>query len=255
MNRFRPCIDLHGGAVVQIVGSTLRDNEAPQTNFEALRPPEHFADLYRRDGLAGGHLIMLGPGNSEAAERALAAFPQGLQVGGGINPDNAAAWLEKGAQAVIATSHLFEDGHLRQDRLNELVAAVGAQHLVIDLSCGPDKDRYVVMTDRWQRRTDFAIDRTNLEFLAAHCDEFLIHATQVEGLQQGLDADLVDLLGQTCPIPATYAGGISGQEDIAALERLGQGKLDFTVGSALDLFGGTGLRYADLVAYNRARGS
>ncbi|NKB69829.1 MAG: phosphoribosylformimino-5-aminoimidazole carboxamide ribotide isomerase [Candidatus Latescibacteria bacterium] len=253
MNLFRPCIDLHAGAVKQIVGGTLRDGEPPQTNFEARFPPEHFAARYRRDGLTGGHVIMLGPGNTEAASRALAAFPQGLHVGGGINPDNAAAWLQKGAQAVIATSFLFADGRLRPERLDQLVAAVGKEHLVIDLSCGPEGDRYVVMTDRWQRRTDFAVDRANLEFLAGHCREFLIHATQMEGLQQGIDADLVALLGRDCPIPATYAGGISSRADIDALERLGQGKLDFTVGSALDLFGGTGLHYADMVAYNRHR--
>lgn len=249
--RFRPCIDLHGGRVKQIVGSSLRDGQTPQTNFTAEAPPRHFAALYRRDGLAGGHVIMLGPGNHDAAAEALAAFPDGLQIGGGIDADNAADWLARGAQRVIATSYAFADGRLHRDRLERLAAAVGPQRLVLDLSCAPADGRYWVMTDRWQRRTDFAVDAAGLELLAAYCTEFLIHATHVEGKQQGLDADLVRLLGEATPLPTTYAGGIRSWEDIETLRRHGQERLDFTVGSALDLFGGDGLRYQDLVAFNR----
>lgn len=245
--RFRPCIDLHHGVVKQIVGSTLRDDTDPTTNFEADKPAAYFADLYRQDGLYGGHVIMLGPDNEDAATRALAAFPNGLQIGGGITPDNGLLWLQRGAAGVIVTSYIFEDGRLRYDRLHEMVDAVGAEHLILDLSCGKRDDRYVAMTNRWQTYTDFEICRDNLARLATSCCEFLIHATTVEGKQRGIDADLVELLGDITPLPTTYAGGIRSMQDITMIQRLGQGHLDYTVGSALDIFGGQGLRYRDLV--------
>lgn len=248
--RFRPCIDLHQGQVKQIVGSTLRDGEKLQTNFVAEHPPAYFAERYRRDQLPGGHVIMLGPGNQEAASQALAAFPGGLQVGGGIDADNAPAWLDRGAAHVVVTSYAFRDGQLHRDSLARVVAAAGRERLVLDLSCGKRNGRYVVMTDRWQRATDFAIDADHLEFLAESCSEFLIHATDVEGKQQGVDSELIALLGDIVPIPTTYAGGVRSQADIDAIAQLGQGKLDFTVGSALDIFGGTGLCYENLVARN-----
>ncbi|MBI2505972.1 MAG: phosphoribosylformimino-5-aminoimidazole carboxamide ribotide isomerase [Candidatus Latescibacteria bacterium] len=249
--RFRPCIDLHQGRVKQIVGATLSDQGGLLTNFASDQPASRFADLYRRDGLGGGHLIMLGPGNEEAAAQALAAFPGGLQLGGGITADNGPRWLERGAAALIATSYVFGEGRLHQERLEALSRAVGREHLVLDLSCAPRQGRYFVATDRWQRLSDFAVDAANLELLAAHCAEFLVHAVEVEGRQQGIDTELVALLGQAAPLPTTYAGGIRGWEDIALLGQLGQGRLDFTVGSSLDLFGGQGLRYAELVAFNR----
>ena len=245
--RFRPCIDLHRGVVKQIVGSTLRDNTDPTTNFEADKPAAYYADLYRRDGLYGGHVIMLGPGNEDAATQALAAFPNGLQIGGGITPDNGRRWLQRGAAGVIVTSYIFEAGRLCNDRLHEMVEAVGAEHLILDLSCGRQGDRYVAMSNRWQTYTDFEISRDNLAQLAASCCEFLIHATTVEGKQQGIDADLVTLLGDITPLPTTYAGGIRSMQDITLIQQLGQGRLDYTVGSALDIFGGKGLRYRDLV--------
>ena len=248
--RFRPCIDLHQGQVKQIVGSTLRDSEKPQTNFVAEHTPAYSAGRYRRDQLPGGHVIMLGPGNQEAASQALAAFPGGLQVGGGIDADNAPAWLDRGAAHVVVTSYAFRDSQLHRDNLARVVAAAGRERLVLDLRCGKRNGRYVVMTDRWQRATDFAIDADHLEFLAESCSEFLIHATDVEGKQQGVDSELIALLGDIVPIPTTYAGGVRSQADIDAIAQLGQGKLDFTVGSALDIFGGTGLCYENMVARN-----
>ena len=248
--RFRPCIDLHNGVVKQIVGASLQDGADPQTNFTADQPASYFADRYRQDCLHGGHVIMLGPGNEAAAAAAVAAFPGGLQVGGGINPQNAAAWLQRGAAGVIVTSYLFHDGKLRRDRLQAMVDAVGPSHLILDLSCRQIDGRYVAMTDRWQTVTDLEINASTLADLAPSCCEFLIHATAVEGRQAGIDADLVALLGRITPLPVTYAGGIRSMADVEQVRELGQGRLDFTVGSALDLFGGTGLRYADLVALN-----
>jgi len=245
--RFRPCIDLHRGVVKQIVGSTLRDGAEPITNFAADKPAAYFANLYRQDGLSGGHVIMLGPDNEDAAARALAAFPHGLQIGGGMTPVNGPLWLRRGAAGVIVTSYIFADGQLRHDRLQQMVNAVGAEHLILDLSCGRQDGRYVAMSNRWQTYTDFEISRDNLALLAASCHEFLIHATTVEGKQQGIDADLVALLGDIAPVPTTYAGGIRSMQDIALIQQLGQGRLDYTVGSALDIFGGQGLRYRDLV--------
>ena len=249
--RFRPCIDLHNGVVKQIVGASLQDGADPQTNFTADQPASYFADRYRQDGLHGGHVIMLGPGNETAATAAVTAFPGGLQVGGGINPQNAAAWLQRGAAGVIVTSYVFQEGKLRRDRLQDMVDAVGASRLILDLSCRKIDGRYVAMTDRWQTATDLEINASTLADLAPNCCEFLIHATAVEGRQAGIDAELVALLGRIAPLPVTYAGGIRSMADVEQIRELGQGQLDFTVGSALDLFGGTGLRYADLVALNR----
>lgn len=247
--RFRPCIDLHEGRVKQIVGTSLRDGSTPQTHFVAPQPPAYFAARYCRDQLLGGHVIMLGPGNEDAAAQALAAFPGGLQVGGGIRPHTAAAWLSRGAAHVIVTSYVFSDGQLHRDRLAQMVAAVGRDRLVLDLSCSKRAGRYVVMTNRWQKATDFALSADHLALLAESCREFLIHATGVEGKQQGVDAELVALLGEIAPIPTTYAGGVCSTADVEIIERLGQGKLDFTVGAALDIFGGTGLRYEDMLTY------
>jgi phosphoribosylformimino-5-aminoimidazole carboxamide ribotide isomerase len=247
--RFRPCIDLRGGLVVQIVGETLEAGGGPETNFQTDAPASEYAERFRRDGLHGGHVIMLGPGNEEAAAGALAAFPGGLQIGGGIGPSNAAKWIERGASAVIATSYVFENGSLSRSRLDELVGAVGADRLVLDLSCAPHDGRYFVMADRWQTRTDLEVTPDTLGSLAGSCTEFLIHAVQVEGKQSGPDPALIQVLADSPPRPITYAGGIRSAEDIELIDRAGGGRLDFTVGSALDLFGGTRLRYDDLVRY------
>ena len=246
--RFRPCIDLHGGVVKQIVGATLSDGpaDAPETNFRSEKPAEWFAECYRRDYLTGGHVIQLGPGNAEAARAALAQWPGGLQVGGGINADNAARWLDDGASHVIVTSWVFAGGHIHMSRLSELSRRIGPSHLVLDLSCRRRGDAYYVATDRWQTFTDEAVTHDLLDRLAGYCDEFLIHAVDVEGRCAGIETELAAYLGRWQGLPLTYAGGIASQADIDRIETLGQGRIDFTVGSALDIFGGTGLKYAEL---------
>ena len=247
--RFRPCIDLHGGLVKQIVGATLADEgPAPETNYIAERPAEWFSVLYREDGLSGGHVIQLGPGNREAARAALAAWPGGLQVGGGITDQNAAQWIDAGASHVIVTSFVFHDGTLDTDRLHRLVAAVGRRRLVLDLSCRRRGTDYIVVTDRWRTFTREAIRPELIDGLAGCCDEFLVHGVDVEGRCQGIETDLVAMLGRFSPIPCTYAGGIRTLDDIEAIGHLGQGRIDFTVGSALDIFGGRQLAYRDLAA-------
>jgi phosphoribosylformimino-5-aminoimidazole carboxamide ribotide isomerase len=244
--RFRPCIDLHRGAVKQIVGSSLREGAEPLTNFTAERSAGEYAAQFAGDGLRGGHVIQLGPGNESAAAQALAAYPGGLQLGGGVTPENAAHWLELGASHVIATSCLFDGPRFSWERLAALERSAGAQRLVIDLSCRRIEGRYAVMSERWQTRTELELDAATLGELAKHCAEFLIHAVDVEGLQRGPDFELIGALAQA-PIPTTYAGGLRSLAELEELERLAGGRLDFTVGSALDLFGGSGLRYRELV--------
>jgi phosphoribosylformimino-5-aminoimidazole carboxamide ribotide isomerase len=249
---FRPCIDLHEGKVKQIVGGTL--SEAPgalRTNFVADHGATWFAERYRRDKLTGGHVIMLGPGNEPAAREALAAYPGGLQIGGGITADNARSYLDAGASHVIVTSWVFRDGRLDRDRLLALVGRVGRDRLVLDLSCRKRDQDYFVVTDRWQKFTDLKVSAACLQDLAAHCAEFLIHAVDVEGLCRGIDEWLVERLGEWTPIPTTYAGGAQSLEDLDKVTRLGRNRIDLTVGSALDIFGGKGVRYADCVAFNR----
>ena len=249
---FRPCIDLHEGKVKQVVGGTLgADPGRLRTNFVSDRPAAWYAELYQRDGLPGGHVIMLGPGNESAARAALQAYPGGLQIGGGINLDNAQSWLDAGASHVIVTSWVFRGGQVDWERLAQLVAAIGKARLVLDLSCRRRDDAYFVVTDRWQKFTDLALSRESLEKLAAWCAEFLVHAVDVEGLCRGIDQELVSNLAQWSPIPTTYAGGASSLTDLEAVTRLGQGRIDLTIGSALDIFGGSGVRYEDAVAFNR----
>ena len=253
MTLFRPCIDLHNGLVKQIVGGTLRDGDeaALVTNGVSDRPAADFAALYRADGLRGGHVIMLGPGNDAAARAALAAYPGGLQIGGGITASNAAAWLDAGADKVIVTSFVFRDGALDTDRLGQLERAIGRERLVLDLSCRKRDGAYWVMTDRWQRWSTLAITPEVLARLAGHCAEFLVHGVDSEGTLRGIEAELVHTLGAHAPIPATYAGGASSVADLALVEELSGGRVDLTIGSALDIFGGTGARYADAVQFNR----
>jgi phosphoribosylformimino-5-aminoimidazole carboxamide ribotide isomerase len=251
---FRPCIDLHEGKVKQIVGGTLSDDGGLlRTNFVSEHSPAWFAELYRRDGLIGGHVIMLGPGNEEAARAALSAYPGGLHVGGGIKLDNAAAWLEAGASHVIVTSWVFRNGIFEQDRLKALIDHIGRERLVLDLSCRQRGGDYFVVTDRWQKFTELKVTREVLEELGSQCAEFLVHAVDVEGLCRGVDGELVEKLGQWSPIPATYAGGASSMGDLELVEKLGRGRVDLTIGSALDIFGGTGVRYAEVAEFNRRR--
>ena len=234
----------------QIVGGTLGDSGA-RTNFVSDRPAAWFAELYKKDNLRGGHVIMLGPNNDEEARAALAAFPGGLQIGGGINPDNAGAWLEAGASHVIVTSWIFRGGRLDWARLAELVKSVGRSRLVIDLSCRKRDGEYFVVTDRWQKFTDMTVSRETLEKLAQSCAEFLVHGVDVEGLCLGIDQELVTKLGQWSPIPSTYAGGARSMADLEETTRLGAGRIDLTIGSALDIFGGKGVVYAEAVEFNR----
>jgi phosphoribosylformimino-5-aminoimidazole carboxamide ribotide isomerase len=267
---FRPCIDLHEGKVKQIVGGTLGEPSALRTNFVSDRPAAWFAELYKRDGLTGGHVVMLGPGNETEARAALAAFPGGLQIGGGINAQNARGWIEAGASHVIITSWVFREGRVDWERLGELAKTVDKNRLVLDLSCrrkpltrrdatlsplGGERDGvrgdYFVVTDRWQKFTELTISPDTLQKLAKSCAEFLVHAVDVEGLCRGIDRELVEKLGRWTPIPTTYAGGANSLADLEEVTRLGQGKIDLTIGSALDIFGGKDVRYADVVKFNR----
>lgn len=253
MTKFRPCIDLHDGKVKQIVGGTLRDDgPGPRENFVSDESPASFAARYRADNLTGGHIIKLGNGNDEAAREALAAWPGGMQLGGGINADNAQTWLDAGASHVIVTSWLFSpEGKFLPDRLATLVDHIGAQRLVIDLSCRRTATGWTVAMNRWQTLTDLDVTPATLDRLAASCDEFLIHAADVEGLCGGIDQDLVKLLGGWAGRPMTYAGGVATMADVDLVDTLSHGHVDVTVGSALDIFGGKGVRYADLVSWNQ----
>jgi phosphoribosylformimino-5-aminoimidazole carboxamide ribotide isomerase len=249
---FRPCIDLHEGKVKQIVGGSLTEDPASlRTNFISERPSSWFAELFRRDGLAGGHVIMLGPGNEAAAKAALQAFPRGLHVGGGIQPANATAFLEAGASHVIVTSWLFRGGRFDPAQLRQMVATVGKDRLVLDLSCRRRDGKYIVVTDRWQTFTDLELTEATLAELSGSCAEFLVHAVDVEGLRLGMDLELIDRLAQWSPLPTTYAGGANALGDLEEVTRRGRGKIDLTIGSALDIFGGAGVRYADVVEFNR----
>lgn len=250
MTKFRPCIDLHNGKVKQIVGGTLSDDGVVKENFVSNRDATYFADLYAKDKLLGGHVIQLGGGNEAAALRSLSAYPNGLQIGGGVNLENAQKWLEAGASHVIVTSWLFEGERFSWRRLEELVEKVGRERLVLDLSCRKTTEGWSVAMNRWQTLTDLEITPENLEKLALYCDEFLIHAADVEGLCGGIDSDLVEVLGNWGGISMTYAGGVSGFEDLELIERVGLGKVDVTVGSALDIFGGELLTYSALVEWN-----
>jgi phosphoribosylformimino-5-aminoimidazole carboxamide ribotide isomerase len=251
---FRPCIDLHEGCVKQIVGGSLTDSgQGLKTNFVADRPAEWFATRYREDGLRGGHVIKLGPGNDEAARAALAAWPGGLHLGGGVTDQNAKFWLDAGAEKVIVTSWLFPQGAFSAERLAALSRAIGAERLVVDLSCRRRNEQWFVAIDRWRTITNVAISEQVLASFANHCSEFLIHAADVEGLCSGIDEELTALLGQWSPLPCTYAGGAKDISDLELVEKLSGGRVDLTFGSALDLFGGAGVAYADCLRWNRRR--
>lgn len=253
MTKFRPCIDLHDGLVKQLVGGDLADNQVElHTNYVSSYSAGYFADVYRKDALLGGHVIKLGKGNDAAALEALSTYPKGLQIGGGINFKNALYWLQKGASHVIVTSSLFDArGHFLPERLEKLAFELGKDQLVIDLSCRMREGRWLVVMNRWQTETNLEINANTLSELADSCDEFLVHAADVEGKCDGIDTRLVEFLGNHCPIPVTYAGGANAYEDLATVEKLSGGKVDLTIGSALDLFGGHQVSYSDCVAWNR----
>jgi len=247
---FRPCIDLHEGKVKQIVGGSLGD-AGVRTNFVSEKSAAWFAELYLRDQLFGGHVIMLGAGNESEARAALAAFPGGLHLGGGVNTSNARGWLDAGASHVIVTSWVFREGRVDWARLDELVKVIGREKLVLDLSCRKRGEKYFVVTDRWQKFTELAVSAETLKKFSGFCAEFLIHAVDVEGLCRGIDGELVEKLGRWTPIPMTYAGGANSLADLEVVMKLGQGKVDLTIGSALDIFGGSGVKYDDCVKCNR----
>ena len=243
---FRPCIDIHNGKVKQIVGGSLKDagNQAVD-NFVSERDADYYAALYRDAGIRGGHIILLNLVGSEYYEDtkrqallALSTYPGGMQVGGGITPENAADFLEAGASHVIVTSYVFKDGRIHFERLQKLAEMVGREHLVLDVSCRLRGNDYIVVTDRWQKLTEQKLDDKLLETLSGYCDEFLIHAVDVEGKANGIETNLVSSLGSWTGIPITYAGGVHSYEDICLLKELSKGRMNVTVGSALDLFGG-----------------
>jgi phosphoribosylformimino-5-aminoimidazole carboxamide ribotide isomerase len=254
MTQFRPCIDLHNGKVKQIIGGSLRDDEhGLQTNFESGEPASFFARQYAKDNLFGGHVIQLGKGNAAAACDALSAYPGGLQLGGGVTAENAAYWLEAGASHVIVTSWLFDQGgHFQEKRLADLIKEVGRERIVIDLSCRGTAGDWVVTMNRWQTNTDLRIEAPTLRELSGLCGEFLVHAADVEGRCAGMDESLVTFLGQNVELPITYAGGARSVKDLELVNKLSDGRVDLTIGSALDIFGGTGASYTECVAWNDA---
>lgn len=252
--RFRPCIDIHNGAVKQIVGGSLSDRgDMAKTNFTSEQDAEWYAELYKKDGLSGGHIILLNPPTSKyyketkrQAMRAVRAYPGGLQIGGGITAENAKEYLDAGASHVIVTSYVFRDGKLDFENLAKLEKEVGKKRIVLDLSCRKRGDSYYIVTDRWQRFTDVKPDTELLEMLSAHCSEFLVHGVDAEGKSSGMEEGLVQIFGEWEGIPVTYAGGIGNFEELERFRKLGNGQLDFTIGSALDLFGGN-LKYEELI--------
>ncbi|PYF83443.1 1-(5-phosphoribosyl)-5-[(5-phosphoribosylamino)methylideneamino] imidazole-4-carboxamide isomerase [Marinomonas alcarazii] len=252
MTQFRPCIDLHQGKVKQIIGGSLNDKGATE-NFISEFNAEHYALMYKEHNLLGGHVIALGKGNQEEALSALRAYPNGLQFGGGVTSSNAASYLEAGASHVIVTSYLFENGEFSWDRLDKIKRETGTDRLVLDLSCRRTKDGWYIATDRWQTITSTQVNHENLIELANHCDEFLIHAADVEGLQAGIDEDLVRLLGQGCPVAVTYAGGARSLSDLKRVCELSSGNVDLTIGSALDIFGGQGVTLDECILWNQSQ--
>ena len=252
--RFRPCIDVHNGKVKQIVGGSLKDqgNEA-HNNFISEKPASYYAELYKEKGLTGGHVILLNPPGSEFYKEtrqqvldALRAYPGGLMAGGGINDRTASLYLDAGASHVIVTSFVFRDGKINEGNLSRMVNAVGKDRLVLDLSCKKQGDDYYIVTDRWQCFTEEKLSFEFLDRLSESCAEFLVHAADVEGKSAGIEEEVVRLLGSWGKIPVTYAGGISSLSDIEKIRTFGDGRLDFTIGSALDLFGGP-LKFEDVL--------
>ena len=244
--RFRPCIDIHNGKVKQIVGGSLRDSgDRAQENFASEYDRAYYAKLYKKDGLTGGHIILLNPASSEyyvatkeQALRALRAFPGGMQIGGGITAENGVEYIRAGASHVIVTSYVFRDGEVLWDNLKKLVAAVGREHVVIDVSCRKKGGEYYIVTDRWQTFTRMKVTVGMLEKLSGYCDEFLVHGVDAEGKSSGVEEELVKVLAGYAGRPVTYAGGIGSMEDLDRFKQISKGRLDFTIGSALDLFGG-----------------
>lgn len=253
--KFRPCIDIHNGCVKQIVGGSLKDKgDMAKENFVSDYDARYYARMYKNDNLTGGHIIILNPQSSpyyeadlRQAQAALSEFPGGLMIGGGINADNAPDMIKAGASHVIVTSYVFKDGQINYENLQKIYEAVGKNHLVLDLSCRKKDGQYMIVTDRWQKFTDTPLCAQTLDMLSPYCDEFLIHAVDVEGKASGIESELAAMLGAWNKCPITYAGGIGSYDDLDTLYELGQGQLDFTIGSALDLFGGP-IAYQDIIS-------
>lgn len=245
--KFRPCIDIHNGKVKQIVGGSLKDTgDKASENFVSEQDAAFYAKLYRDKKITGGHVILLNGKDSPFFEEtrkqaflALKTYPGGLQAGGGICPENAAEYLDAGASHVIVTSYVFKDGKISWDNLERIEKETGRDRLVLDLSCRKKGENYFVVTDRWQKFTEVPVTLELLRELGNHCAEFLVHGVDVEGKAKGIETTLVRLLSSYSGCPITYAGGVGSLEDVEALRKYGKGKLDVTVGSALDLFGGT----------------
>lgn len=256
---FRPCIDIHNGKVKQIVGGSLADaGDSAVENFVSEYDAEYFAKYYQKLGITGGHVILLNSADSpyheatrEQALRALRAYPGGLQAGGGITADNAAYYIENGASHVIVTSYVFQNGKINFENLDRLKKAVGAKHIVLDLSCKKQGEDYIIVTDRWQKETKEHVTYALLDRLSESCDEFLIHAVDVEGKAEGIETGLVRLLGQWGKKTVTYAGGVHNFDDLRLLREIGQDRLHVTIGSALDIFGGS-MKLEDVLAYMKA---
>lgn len=254
--KFRPCIDIHNGKVKQIVGGSLKDeNNQAKENFVSEVDSTYYANLYKANNIKGGHIILLNSKDSEYFEatksealKALMAYKGGLQIGGGVNCDNALEYIKAGASHVIVTSYVFKDGKINYDNLNKTFNAVGKEHLVLDLSCRKKDDKYYIVTDRWQKFTDVCIDENIFYELSKYCDEFLVHAVDVEGKASGIEEEVAKILGRLENLKVTYAGGISSFADLDILKELGNGKVDFTIGSALDIFGGK-MQFDSVVKY------
>ncbi|CAG7931503.1 unnamed protein product [Penicillium olsonii] len=286
MTKFRPCIDLHSGQVKQIVGGTLSQVAADlKTNYVSKLPASHYAGLYQKHDLRGGHVVKLGPGNEEAAQEACKTWPGGLQVAGGITDKNAKYWIDQGADKVrlvtalwrwsilhldiarlallsgfacsclfvIITSFLFPEGKFSLERLQSVLSALDGDKskLVLDLSCRRKDDTWFVAMDRWQTITEMEINQESIALLEPYCAEFLIHAADVEGLQQGVDEELVSRLAEWCTIPVTYAGGARHLQDLEKVHTSSKGKVDLTIGSALDIFGGSGVTFDECIEWNK----
>ena len=243
---FRPCIDIHNGKVKQIVGGSLTDQDnGAEENFVSEYDAAYYAELYKSKNLKGGHIILLNPPSSayyeetkKQALQALSVFPGGFQAGGGITADNAGVFLDAGASHVIVTSYVFRDGIIQFPNLLKLLREVGQNHLVLDLSCRKKDGNYYIMTDRWQNFTNVMLNQDTLDQLASYCSEFLVHAVDVEGKSEGVEEELLGMLGEWNKIPITYAGGIHTYDDISKIKLLGKKKINITIGSALNLFGG-----------------
>lgn len=256
--QFRPCIDIHNGKVKQIIGGTLQDaGNAAAENFVSEQDAAYYAEFYKKHGITGGHVILLNAPDSEYYETtkaqalaALKAYPGGLQIGGGVTADNAKEYLDAGASHVIVTSYVFKNGQINYENLRKLYKITGKERLVLDVSCRKKNGAYYIVTDRWQNYTDVVLSEETLDMLSAYCDEFLIHAVDVEGKADGIETELVALLGEWNKITMTYAGGVHSFADLESLKRLGDGKINVTIGSALDLFGGQ-MAFDEVLAYIR----